>query len=125
MPNNSVRIRKLAIQLFALACFSSSFIWGQFTCQIEGTVLDPSRAVVPSGTVTLLNVDTGVRATTQTNSSGQYRFPNLPAATFKVTVTAAGFQTAEVASIRLDLDQTRTVDVTRSEERRVGKECRS
>jgi hypothetical protein len=112
MKNNAIRIREVALKFLAVALFGSSLMWGQFTSQIEGTVLDPSRAVVPSGTVTLLNVDTGVKATTQANSSGQYRFPNLPAATFKVTVTAAGFQTAEVASIRLDLDQTRTVDVT-------------
>src|ERR1035438_3098361 len=100
MKNNAIRIREVALKFLAVALFGSSLMWGQFTSQIEGTVLDPSRAVVPSGTVTLLNVDTGVKATTQANSSGQYRFPNLPAATFKVTVT-------------------------RSEERRVGKECRS
>src|ERR1035438_9123196 len=108
MPNKSVRIRKLALRCLAIASFGTSIMWGQFTSQIEGTVLDPSRAVVPSGTVTLLNVDTGVKATAQTNSSGQYRFPNLPAATFKVTVAATGFETAEVTGVRLEVDPTRT-----------------
>jgi hypothetical protein len=87
-------------------------MWGQFTSQIEGTIVDPSRAVVPSATVTLQNLDSGVKATAQTNSSGYYRFPALPAATFKVSISAGGFKPEEVTGIRLELDETRTVNVT-------------
>jgi Carboxypeptidase regulatory-like domain len=87
-------------------------MWAQFTSQIEGTVFDQSRSIVPTSTVTLENVDTGVKATAQTNSSGYYRFPTLPAGTFKVTVTASGFKAQEVTGIRLELDETRTVNLT-------------
>jgi hypothetical protein len=74
--------------------------------------LDPSRSAVPTATVTLENVDSGIKATAQTNSSGYYRFPTLPAATFNVRVTATGFQAEQLTGIHLELDETRTVNVT-------------
>ena len=101
---------KLATRLAVASLFGSTIMWGQFTCQIEGTVLDPTRAVVPAAAVTLENVDTGVRATAVTNSSGYYRFPTLPAATFRVSVSASGFKPEEVAGIRVELGETRTVN---------------
>ena len=53
---SSQRTRTL-LRLFAVACFSSSCMWAQFTSQIEGTVFDQSRSIVPTSTVTLENVD--------------------------------------------------------------------
>ena len=84
---------------------------GAIYLQIEGTVSDPSRAVVPTATVTLTNVDSGVKSTAQTNSSGYYRFPTLPAATYIISVSASGFKVEEIAGIRVETDQIRTVDV--------------
>src|SRR5271156_1094956 len=111
MLNCATRSQKLAMRLFAIALFGSSLMWGQFTSQIEGTISDPSRAVVPTATVTLVNVDSGVKATAQTNSSGYYRFPTLPAATYTVSVSAPGFKAEEITGIRVETDQIRTVDV--------------
>lgn len=108
---SSKRTRTL-LRLFAAVCFSSSCLWAQFTSQIEGTVFDPSRSIVPTATVTLENVDTGVKAVAQTNSSGYYRFPTLPAGTFKITVAAQGFKAQELVNVRLELDETRTVNLT-------------
>jgi hypothetical protein len=111
MLDCATRSQKLAMRLAAVAFFSSSLMWGQFTSQIEGTVSDPSRAVVPTATVTLTNVDSGVKSTAQTNSAGYYRFPTLPAATYMISVSASGFKVEEIAGIRVETDQIRTVDV--------------
>lgn len=52
----------------ALAAFAGvPVLHGQFTSQIEGTVMDQSRAVVPGATLVLENVDTGIRTTVQTS----------------------------------------------------------
>ena len=81
MKNLAATANQMAIRLVAVSFFGTTLLWGQFTCQIEGTVLDPSRALVPGAAVTLVNVDSGVTLSARTNTSGDFRFPTLPAAT--------------------------------------------
>ena len=90
----------------------SPALWGQFNSQIEGTVTDPSQALVPGATLTLTNAGTGIRMTAQTSSGGYYRFPALPAAAFMLTATAPGFKTTTISDLRLEIGQTRTVNIS-------------
>jgi hypothetical protein len=78
--------------MLLLACASSTS-WAQFNSQINGTVTDPSGAVVPDATVTVTNAATGVTRTAQTSSSGTYIISSLPPGTFDVTVSKTGFRT--------------------------------
>ncbi len=84
----------------------------QFTSGVEGTVTDPSGAVVPGATVTIKNVATGVMGETQTSGAGSYRFASLPAATFTLTVAAQGFKTALQSEFTVQVTETKTVNVT-------------
>ena len=59
---------------------------------VNGTVTDPSGAVVPNATVTLKNDATGTISTTTTNKTGFYQFSLLPPATYTVAISAPGFQ---------------------------------
>src|SRR5215472_16823618 len=70
------------------------------TGDIQGTITDPSGAVVPAATVTLKNLGTGATQTTTTKSSGDYRFTLLKPGSYSVTASLQGFQNVE-----------RTVDV--------------
>jgi hypothetical protein len=79
---------------------------------LNGTVTDPTGAVVPGATVKVLNVATGVETTVQTTTAGVYRVPYLPPGTYKITVTAAGFKTAVRENVILGVAQTLTVDFT-------------
>src|SRR5579862_1773630 len=65
------------------------------TGELAGTVTDPSNAVVTSATVTLTSVANGATQTTQTNSTGAYRFPLLPPGTYKVTASQKGFRAVD------------------------------
>ena len=60
---------------------------------IQGTVTDPSGAVVPGATVVAENVATGVKTTKQTNEAGLYVINALPPGEYKVLVSLSGFQT--------------------------------
>ncbi|MGH9325481.1 MAG: carboxypeptidase-like regulatory domain-containing protein, partial [Terriglobia bacterium] len=60
---------------------------------IVGNVVDPSKAAVPSATVTAENLSTHFTRTTTTNSAGEYSLPDLPPGTYAITVSASGFQT--------------------------------
>jgi outer membrane receptor protein involved in Fe transport len=59
------------------------------TGTVSGTVADESGAVVPGATVTLTGP--GTRETMITGSAGDYRFANLAAGTYQLTVSLSGF----------------------------------
>ncbi|MCL6508222.1 MAG: carboxypeptidase-like regulatory domain-containing protein, partial [Bryobacteraceae bacterium] len=78
----------------------------------NGTVTDPSGAVVPGATVKAVNVATNVEIQAQTTTAGVYRMPYLPPGTYRLTVTAPGFKTAVRENVVLSVAQTLTVDFT-------------
>src|SRR5262245_43819293 len=61
------------------------------TGSIQGTILDPSGAVVPGATVVATNAATGVATTRKASSAGVYALSPLPAGEYRVAVTAQGF----------------------------------
>src|SRR6202047_5115947 len=58
---------------------------------IEGTVSDPSGAVVANATVTLHNPVSGLERSATTDGSGNFRFPNVPFNPYHLAVSAMGF----------------------------------
>lgn len=99
-----------ATLLFLLLC--SSGAWAQFNSGLDGTVFDPTGAVVPNANVTIKNVATGVEQNTTTSTAGIYRFTALPAGNFNVTVKAQGFETSVQTEIHIQVAEVRTLNVT-------------
>src|SRR5882762_8693708 len=64
-----------------------------FRGAINGTVTDPSGAIVPGATVAARDQATGLERATVTTSDGQFVIQDLRVGAYKVTVTAAGFPT--------------------------------
>jgi len=98
--------RWLAAAIFAVALvFSAAIAHAQSGgSSISGTVLDPSGAVVPNAKVEIHNAVSGYDRTTTTDSSGGFKFPNVPFNPYHMTVTAAGFaQYAQDVEIRSTL----------------------
>jgi len=62
---------------------------------IQGTVTDPTGAVIRGADVQVANNATGVRLDSKTNNTGFYQVPDLFAGTYHVTVTASGMKTFE------------------------------
>src|SRR5215211_3561010 len=60
---------------------------------VNGTVFDPTGAVVPGATVVARNVATGIETTRQTTDAGLYVISPLPPGEYTLTVTVSGFQT--------------------------------
>ncbi|MFP5226068.1 MAG: carboxypeptidase regulatory-like domain-containing protein, partial [Acidobacteriota bacterium] len=78
----------------ALALHAQTFRGG-----INGTVTDPSGAVVPGAAVDLMNAATGVSYKAVTSSGGEYQFQDLPLGSYVVTVTAPGFKVEKVQGV--------------------------
>lgn len=70
---------------------------------INGTVSDPSGAVIPNAQVTLTEESTGVKHTTTTTSGGVFGFPNIPVGTYDLAVTSAGFKKYSQTHIVLEV----------------------
>jgi hypothetical protein len=77
---------------------------------LQGTVADPSGAVVPNVAVEILNVDTGTTRNLLTDERGRWREPVLPPGEYQIRVTAPGFQTILRKGIHLAVGQEATVD---------------
>src|SRR5262245_25779081 len=102
----------VVVALTCMLTVGSSILWAQFTSTIEGTVTDPSGAIVPKAKVTVKDLRTDQERTTETSENGYYRISSLPAATFTLTVAAAGFKTTVQQDIRLEVAQIKAVNVT-------------
>ena len=74
---------------------------------INGSVLDPSGAVVPNASVEIHNPVSGYDRTTTTDNKGNFSFTNVPFNPYHMTVKAAGF-----AQIAQDVDVRSVVPVT-------------
>ena len=106
-----MRIR-LLLGLFGLFLLSSTYVLGQDTASVTGTVRDPSGASVVNAQVAVVNVERGINRTTVTNSDGEYSVPALPApGSYDVTVTAEGFKKFVAKGIVLDVARKARVDV--------------
>jgi hypothetical protein len=66
---------------------------------INGTVTDPSGAVVPGAAVQAASAGTGVVYKAVSSSGGEYQFQDLPIGSYVVTVMAAGFRTEKVEGV--------------------------
>ena len=77
-------------------CVCSAIGYAQnATTSLRGVVKDPSGAVVPGATITLHNGATGQSLTATSKDDGEYQLLQIPPATYTITVTAAGFGSAE------------------------------
>jgi hypothetical protein len=61
---------------------------------IQGTVTDPSGAVIPKASVTLHNPVSGFTRSAQSDDAGQFAFANVPFNSYHLDVTAKGFGSA-------------------------------
>jgi len=95
-------MKKLAFCLFIAASVAASMFAQDISGTIEGSVLDPTGAVVPKAKVTITNTDRKqVVRTLETNDTGVYSAPFLPIGNYAVKVGATGFKTDERTGIVL------------------------
>jgi Carboxypeptidase regulatory-like domain len=83
----------------------------QTSGSISGTVTDPAGAALPGATITITAPATGLTRSAKTDGSGVYLVPLLGSGLYSVKVELAGFQTAEVKDLRLQVDEHRELDI--------------
>src|SRR5437870_3958772 len=89
-------VRMRFLYLFVRVCalvllFVASTVAQETTGGLQGTVKDPSGAVVPSAHVVVTGSALVGSKEADTDTVGYYRFANLPPGKYTITVTAKGF----------------------------------
>jgi carboxypeptidase family protein len=79
------------------------------TGTIVGTVSDPANAVIANAKVVVTNKSNGASRTVQTDSSGAYTIPSLPAGSYDIRAEATGFAST-VVSAEVATGQTTTIN---------------
>jgi hypothetical protein len=82
------------------------------TAAWNGMVTDSSEAVIAGVTVSITNLENGLRRVTQTNETGNYMFTLLPIGRYRIEVTMTGFTTQSRPEVKLDVDQVVRLDFT-------------
>ena len=78
---------------------------------ITGTVADAGNAVVPGASIEARNSDSGATYTAASTETGNYTLTQLPAGTYQLTVTLAGFKKYVHQNIVVAATQTVRLDV--------------
>lgn len=100
--------------IFLFACLFAFFALKSNAQQtvgaITGTITDSSGAAVPDAAVKAVNVATNLEVAARTKSNGSYLLPDLPAGTYRLTVTKDGFKTETHTEVLVNANRTATVD---------------
>ncbi len=109
---SSARILAFGLALFLTVTLNCASAFAQaISGNLRGTVVDPSGAAVSGAAVEAVNLATNQRVTTSTRSFGDYLFSDLPAGTYKITVSAPNFRTVTLDNIPVDINKTGTTNV--------------
>lgn len=91
----------------------TSFCFAQETTgSLQGTVKDPTGAVVPNATVTVTTPSLVGSKTADTDGKGYYHFSNLPPGAYLVKVDAKGFKSLKREGLVLEVGHIPTLDLT-------------
>src|SRR5713226_1602358 len=94
---------RLSMRILAAFVLLASVCWAQTNFgRISGTVQDASGAVVPGCKVSVTNPATAFHQELDTDASGSFVFPSLPAGVYDVRVERQGFKTSEQRGVVLD-----------------------
>ena len=107
-----LRVLSLVILIFAVWLGMSGRAAaqaGSAAAALNGTVRDPSGAVVPDATITLTNTRTGFKQATKSNSTGNYSLVNISPGNYTATVSKEGFSAGKSPEFELAVNQTATI----------------
>ncbi|MGE5646797.1 MAG: carboxypeptidase regulatory-like domain-containing protein [Acidobacteriota bacterium] len=83
----------------------------QSLTSLNGTVSDPTGAVIPGTAITIENVDRGLKRDTVSDQAGRYSFQQVQPGNYKLTAKAAGFTDVVINEVRLLVNLPATVNV--------------
>jgi hypothetical protein len=102
-------MRKL-LELSLLSLLMAAASFGQTTA-INGSVTDPSGAVIPNANVTVTSTTTGFQRSTVSDAQGRYSISQLNPGSYKLSAKARGFSDFTVERVELEVESQATVQI--------------
>ncbi len=93
------KLSSLLLVLLAFMLSLSAGAQGIITGSINGTVQDPTGAIVPGAKIAITNVETNVVLTVVSNGSGDFNFTAVPIGTYNLAISNSGFTTLALQHI--------------------------
>jgi len=116
MGNWAEELKRLAtpkwLTLLLIVLFAPLLLAQETTGGLQGTVKDPSGAVVVGASVSVTTPTLVGAKETHTDSGGYYRFANLPPGTYTILVKAEGFDTLKRDGLTLEVGHLPTVNLS-------------
>src|SRR6266852_795997 len=78
---------------------------------ITGTLTDPSGAVVPGATVSVVNERTGAAREAATNEEGSFSFPELEAGAYRISINKGRFKKLTLKNVELHVADVTTLNL--------------
>jgi len=100
------------LALVAMICTLPLAFAQETTGGLQGTVKDPSGAVVAGAHVEVTSTTLVGNKALNTDSSGSYHFANLPPGSYTLSVSAKNFKTVKREGLAIDVGRLPTVDIT-------------
>jgi hypothetical protein len=110
-------VARIALLMFAPAVLTGIMTYSvsaqtqSLNAQLEGTVVDPTGAVVSQAEITATNLETGITRVTISDDRGIYRIPLLPLGTYRIVVEATSFKRLVRNGVVVALGQAAVVDL--------------
>lgn len=101
----------LALSLCTLLTVVPQAFGQAVSATLLGTITDASGAAVPGVKVTITAPATGATSSAESNSSGNYTFPDLTPGTYSVTGEAQGFKKEVRATVDVTVNSSTRVDL--------------
>ena len=114
MSVEGLNVRNVLVALVAVGILLAASIpaVGQvLTASVDGTVRDPTGALIPGAEVTLTNTETNATREAVTNDTGRFVFPQVPRGLYRIATEMPGFSTAVVEGVQVAVDTPATVDI--------------
>jgi len=111
--SRALRLLRLWIPVFVLFAGGVSPLRGQSDTSgaLRGTVADAKGIAIPGVTVTINNEATGYVQTVITTTDGGYGFPAVAPGNYGVRLSAAGFKTAQMLAVVVNVSEDSVLDV--------------
>src|SRR5262249_38501992 len=103
-----MRVLSAVVVVLAIASAATA---QTFRGGINGSVTDPTGAVLPGADVKATNDAPGVSYSTPSSSAGPFTFADLPLGDYTVVVSESGFETVTIRGVRVSAGAIYTVPV--------------
>lgn len=105
------RIVLVASIVITLGAFSTAVYSQSGTATLQGTVTDPTGAVIPNARIHITSLSTGVSRDAVSNNSGIYSAPDLSPGRYEVSTSAEGFTKRVQTDVVLTVGAMRDLDI--------------